>query len=205
MADTIPATLRTEFGKGASRRLRATGHVPAVLYGHGTDPVHLALPTHEIFLATKGSANALLEVAFDGKTELALVKDIQRDVVTTNFEHLDLLLVRRGEKVTVEVPIHTEGESFSGTIHSVELMALEVQAEATSIPENIVISIEGLEDGTVLRVSDLTLPKGTTTEVDPETPVVVISTPRVAEEEDEVAEDADAEAEGEAPAEADEE
>lgn len=188
MPDVISATLRTEFGKGAARRLRRTEHIPAVLYGHGTDPVHLALPTHEVFLATKGSANAVLEISFEGKSELALVKDIQRDVVSNNFEHIDLLLVRRGEKVTVEVPVVTEGESVSGTIHSVELMALEVQAEATSIPESIVVQIEGLDDGEIVRVADLTLPGGVTTEVDPEAAVVVISIPRAEEEPEEAAE-----------------
>lgn len=198
MVDAITAAVRTQFGKGAARRLRATGNVPAVLYGHGTEPVHLALPTHEVFLATKGSANALLKVSFEGKSELALVKDIQRDVVTTDYEHIDLLLVRRGEKVTVEVPVTTEGESVSGTIHSVELQTLTVEAEATSIPEHIVVVIDGLEDGTVLRVSDLTLPKGVSTDVDPETAVVVISIPRVEVEEEaaegeEAAEAADAE------------
>lgn len=187
MADVISATLRTEFGKGAARRLRRTEHIPAVLYGHGTDPVHLALPTHDVFLATKGSANAVLEIAFDGRSELALVKDIQRDVVSNDFEHLDLLLVRRGEKVTVEVPVVTEGESVSGTIHSLELMALEVQAEATSIPESIIVPIDGLDDGSIVRVSDLTLPKGVTTEVDPEWAVVVISIPRAEIEPEEAA------------------
>lgn len=184
MAETMTATLRTEFGKGAARRLRRAKQIPAVLYGHGADPVHLALPSHDVFLATKGAANQVLEVAFDGRSELALVKSIQRDVVSTDIEHLDLLLVRRGEKVTVDVAVTTEGESASGTIHAVELFVLQVQAEATHIPEAIVVNIEGLEDGTIVRVADLVLPKGTTTEADPEAAVLVISTPRAEAEDD---------------------
>ncbi|WP_313556262.1 50S ribosomal protein L25, partial [Miniimonas arenae] len=101
MADSIAAELRTEFGKGAARRARRAKKIPAVLYGHGTDPVHLNLPSHEVFLVIKQSANAVLDIAFDGKSELALVKSVQKDVVSNDIEHIDLLLVRRGEKVTV--------------------------------------------------------------------------------------------------------
>lgn len=206
MAEAINATLRTEFGKGAARRNRRANLIPAVLYGHGTDPVHLALPSHETFLILKATSNALLELSFDGGSELALVKDVQKDVVTNDIEHIDLLLVRRGEKVNVEVSVVTEGESAPGTIHSVELQSLAVEALATAIPEHIVVSVEGLEDGTVVRVSDLALPEGTTTEIDPESPVVVISIPRLEEELEELeAENAEgteaAEGEDEAPAE----
>lgn len=198
MSDVINGTKRTEFGKGAARRLRRAKQVPAVLYGHGTDPVHLALPTHEVFLLVKGSANAVVEVGFDGSKELALVKSVQRDVVTNDIEHLDLLLVRRGEKVSVEVPVTVVGEPVSGTTHSLEAHTLLVLAEATSIPEVIEVSIEGLEAGTVVRVSDLTLPKGVTTELDPETDVLNVSEVRVIEEDE-------AEGEGESAAEAAEE
>lgn len=194
MAEIINATVRTEFGKGAARRARRAGQVPAVLYGHGTDPVHLALPTHEVFLATKDSANPVLEVTFDGSSELALVKDVQRDVVTAQIEHIDLLLVRRGEKVTVEVPVHVVGESEPGTIHTLELLTLEVQAEATSIPENVTVDVTGLGEGTVLRVADVVLPKGTTTEVDPEADVLTISVPRGEAVDEETGEDEAAEA-----------
>ncbi|TGO04195.1 50S ribosomal protein L25/general stress protein Ctc [Serinibacter arcticus] len=182
MAEAINATLRTEFGKGAARRARRANLIPAVLYGHGTDPVHLALPSHETFLILKATSNALLELSFDGNSETALVKSVQKDVVTNDIEHIDLLLLRRGEKVNVEVSVVTEGESAPGTIHSVELQSLAVESLAIAIPTHIVVSVEGLEDGTVVRVSDLQLPEGTTTEVDPETPVVVISVPHLEEE-----------------------
>ncbi|ACQ79250.1 ribosomal 5S rRNA E-loop binding protein Ctc/L25/TL5 [Beutenbergia cavernae DSM 12333] len=197
MPESITATRRTEFGKGAARRLRRANQIPAVLYGHGTDPVHLSLPWHETFLALKGSANALLELSFDDASELALAKDVQRDPVKGRIEHLDLLLVRRGERVTVEVPIHVVGESAPGTIHTVDMQTLTVHAEATHLPEQITVDVEGLEDGTVVRVSDLVLPSGTDTDVDGEVPVVAISTPRASADDiaaDEAAAEAGAEA-----------
>lgn len=198
MSDVINAALRTEFGKGAARRLRRAKQVPAVLYGHGTDPVHLALPTHDVFMLVKGSANAVVEVGFDGNKEFALVKSVQRDVVTNDIEHLDLLLVRRGEKVSVEIPVTVVGESASGTTHSLEAHTLLVLAEATSIPEVIEVSIEGLEAGTVVRVSDLVLPKGVTTELDPETDVLNVSEVRAIEEDESEAEGAEESAADEA-------
>ncbi|GMA30482.1 50S ribosomal protein L25/general stress protein Ctc [Litorihabitans aurantiacus] len=194
MAEAINAQLRTEFGKGAARRARRASLIPAVLYGHGTDPVHLSLPSHEVFLIVKTTSNALLELSFDGGSELALVKDVQKDVVANDIEHIDLLLVRRGEKVAVDVSVVTEGESAPGTIHSVDLQSIAIEALATAIPEQITVSVEGLEDGTVVRVSDLTLPEGVTTEVDPETPVVVVSVPHLEEELPEADEDAEGEA-----------
>ena len=115
----LAATARTEFGKGAARRLRRAHQIPAVLYGHGTEPVHVALPGHETMLAVKGAANALFEIQLDGKPVLALAKDVQRDPVKNIIEHVDLLIVRRGEKVQVEVPVTVVGESAPGTIHIV--------------------------------------------------------------------------------------
>lgn len=198
MADmnTLKAVPRNEFGKGASRRLRREGQIPAVLYGHGSEPMHLALPGHETFLIIRHSRNAVIELELEGDNQLALVKDVQINPVIREIEHIDLILVRKGEKVLVNVPVVTEGESAPGTIHSVETMELAVTASATNIPEEITVSIEGLEDGTVVRVGDLELPEGVTTEVDPESPVVVISIPREEPEEDEEA------AEGEEGAEA---
>lgn len=183
MSDVINGTKRTEFGKGAARRLRRAKQVPAVLYGHGTDPVHLALPTHDVFMLVKGSANAVVEISFEGGKELALVKSVQRDVVSNDIEHLDLLLVRRGEKVTVDVPVHVVGESAVGTNHQLELLTLELQAEATNIPEVIEVDVDGLTDGTVVRVGDLKLPQGVTTEIDPEADVLTVSEIRVVEDE----------------------
>lgn len=184
MADTnkLAATVRTEFGKGAARRTRRSGLIPAVLYGHGTDPIHLALPSHDTFLALKGNANALLTLEFDGRTELALTKDVQRDAVKRTIDHLDLVIIRRGEKVVVDIPVHVEGESAPDTIHTLESQTLSVRADALSIPEGLVASIEGLEEGDTVRASDVTLPEGVELESDPETTVVVISVPRATAE-----------------------
>ncbi|MDO5495585.1 MAG: 50S ribosomal protein L25/general stress protein Ctc [bacterium] len=194
---------RTEFGKGAARRARRDGLIPAVLYGHGTDPVHIALPSHDTFLIVRGSRNAIIELDVEGDEHLALVKDVQIDPVLRVIEHLDLIIVRRGEKVTVNVQVITEGETAVGTIHQVDLQELSVLAPATSIPESILVNVEGLEDGTIIRVGDLELPADVTTEVDPETAVVIVSIPRVEASPDEAAEEGELEegaeaAEGEA-------
>lgn len=196
MADnnTLSATVRTEFGKGAARRTRRAGHVPAVLYGHGTDPVHLSLPGHDTFLIVRHSRNAVIELSFDGKSELALVKDVQVNHLLREIEHIDLVIVRRDEKVTVDVPVHLEGEPFSGAIAALEAQTISVIAPAISIPELIVVSVEGLEDGTVVTVSDVQLPEGVTTEVDGDLPIVVITVPKAAESADEAGGDDDVEA-----------
>lgn len=181
MADNaLTAQLRTEFGKGAARRARREGLIPAVLYGHGSEPIHLNLPSHDTFLIVRHSRNAVITLQFDGRSELALVKDVQINPILRAIEHLDLVIIKRGEKVLVDVPVHVEGESAPGTIHQVELLTMAVTAPATAIPENIVVNVEGMEDGTIVRVSDLKLPADVTTETDPEIPVVVISIPRVA-------------------------
>ena len=192
----LNAAVRTEFGKGAARRARRADLIPAVLYGHGTAPVHLNLPKHETFLIVRGSANKVIDVSFGDTTELALVKDVQVDPVLRVIEHLDLVIVRRGEKVTVDIAIHTTGESAPGTIVTAELQNLTVHAPATSIPESIVVDVEGLPEGTIVRVADLKLPEGVTTDIDAETAVVVVSTPRGEEtaEEAEEAEEAATEA-----------
>jgi large subunit ribosomal protein L25 len=212
MADSnaLSATVRTEFGKGAARRTRRAGLIPAVLYGHGTDPVHLALPSHETFLALKGNANALLTLDFDGRSELALTKDVQRDPVKRSIDHLDLVLVRRGEKVVVDIPIHVEGESEPGTIHTVESQTLSVRAEATHIPEAFIVSIEGLTEADDVRAGAVELPEGVELETDPDAVVISITIPRATAEDleaDEAAAEAAAEAaeargEGEAAADA---
>lgn len=183
----LTATIRTEFGKGAARRARRAGKIPAVLYGHGTAPVHLNLPDHETFLIVRGSANQVITLDIEGRTELALVKDVQIDPVLRVLEHLDLVIVRKGEKVTVNVALHTVGESYPGTLATLEHQNLTVLAPATSIPEVIAVDVEGLREGAMVRVGDLTLPEGVTTEADPETVLVVVSLPRaeVSEEEGE--------------------
>ncbi|SNU02059.1 LSU ribosomal protein L25P [Ruaniaceae bacterium KH17] len=204
MADnTLNATYRTEFGKGAARRARREGLIPAVLYGHGTDPVHLNLPSHDTFMIVRHSRNAVIELSFDGKSELALVKDVQINPIIRELEHLDLVIVRRDEKVTVDVPVHLAGEPVSGAVAALEAQTLTVIAPAISIPESIVVSIEGLEDGAVVTVGDVVLPEGITTEVDAELPVVVVAIPRAVESADDAAE-GEGEAAAEAPAAADE-
>ena len=188
---TLTATLRTEFGKGSARRVRRAHAIPAVLYGHGRDPVHLTLPGHETFLAIKGQANPLVSIAIKGgATELALVKDIQRDPVKPVIEHLDLVLVRRGEKVSVEVPVTAVGEPVGDVIVSVELQALKIQADVTRIPGQIEVGVDGLTEGTVVRAGEVTLPEGTVLEEDPDAVVLTVSTPAAeAEEEAEAAEE----------------
>ena len=162
MSETkLQAEARTEFGKGAARRIRRENKVPAVLYGHGTDPIHVSLPGHDTMMALKhGGANALLSIDLQGKTRLAIPKQVQRDPVKGFLEHLDLLIVERGEKVTVEVPVHTTGEAASETVVTVEHATISVEAEATHIPEAIEVSVEGAEAGTQITVHDLQLPTG---------------------------------------------
>jgi large subunit ribosomal protein L25 len=158
---TLQAESRTEFGKGAARRLRRASMVPAVLYGHGTDPIHVSLPGHDTMMALKhGGANALLSIDLQGQTRLAIPKQVQRDPVKGFLEHLDLLIVERGEKVTVEIPVHTTGEAASDTVVTVEHATISVEAEATHIPEAIEVSVEGVEAGTQITIQDLQLPTG---------------------------------------------
>ncbi|WP_027286346.1 50S ribosomal protein L25/general stress protein Ctc [Ruania albidiflava] len=204
MADTdtvLAAARRTEFGKGAARRTRRDGKIPAVLYGHGNQPVHLSLPGHDTFLALKDNPNALLTIQFDGQNELALAKDVQRDPVRRTIDHIDFILVRRGEKVVVDVAVIVEGESAPDTIHMLELQSLSVLSDVTKIPESLEVSIEGLEEGAVVRAGEVPLPEGVELETDPEYEVVIISVPRAeAEEEDEEEEAEETAAETEAEA-----
>ena len=196
MADsntTLAATRRTEFGKGAARRIRREDQIPAVLYGHGTDPVHLTLPGHSTWLALKDNPNALLTITFDGGQELALARDVQRDPVRRTIDHIDFILVRKGEKVVVDVSVILDGESAPGTIHMLESQTLSVLADATKIPESLEVSIEGLEEGAIIRAGEVSLPEGVELETDPEYEVVIISVPRAEVEEDEE-EDEEAEA-----------
>ncbi|WP_330458290.1 50S ribosomal protein L25/general stress protein Ctc [Streptomyces sp. NBC_00820] len=157
----IAAETRSEFGKGAARRTRRDGKVPGVLYGHGSEPLHLTLPGHELHLALR-TPNVLISLDIDGKTnELAIPKAVQRDPLKGSLEHVDLLLVKRGEKVMVEIPVHTEGElAPGGNLLEHVLNALPVEAEATHIPESVTVSIEGLEAGASVHAKDITLPSG---------------------------------------------
>jgi large subunit ribosomal protein L25 len=188
----VHAELRENFGKGFARRLRAAGKIPAVIYGHGTDPVHVALPGHQTALLIR-RANAVLELDVNGTHQLTLVKDVQKDPVHQVIEHIDLLVVKKGEKVQVEVPILVLGEPVAGTIANLDAQTIALEVEATHIPQNIEVDVEGLEDGTHITAADLKLPKGATLAADPEVLVVAISVPAATlAAEDEIAE-ADAE------------
>jgi large subunit ribosomal protein L25 len=155
----LVATARTKFGKGAARSIRREHNIPAVMYGHGTEPVHISLPGHETMMALK-VANVLLTIEIDGKDHLALAKDIQRDPVRPVIEHVDLVVVRKGEKVHVDVPIHLVGVAAVETVVTVENNTVELAVEATRIPDHVEVSIEGLEAGTQIHASDLVLPTG---------------------------------------------
>ena len=170
----LTAAMRTEFGKGAARRLRRAHQVPAVIYGHGTDPVHVSLPGHATMLALKQS-NALLTLDVEGKPTLALPKAIQRDAIRGTIEHVDLLLVRRGEKVTVEVALHQVGSAAAGTLITTVLNTLSVEVEATSIPTSIEVDLAGAQAGTAIHAGDISLPAGATLVTDPEAIAVQIT------------------------------
>ena len=174
------AELRTEFGKGAARRIRRADKVPAVLYGHGTAPIHIALPGHETLLALR-TANALLSIEVDGSSQLALPKQVQRDPLRHTIEHVDLVIVRRGEKVTVDVAIHLVGEAGPDTLVVVDHNTVPVEAEATQIPTQIVVSVEELPPGTQILARDLQLPDGSSVDLDPETLIVNITNAPTAE------------------------
>jgi large subunit ribosomal protein L25 len=198
MADNtkLAVQIRTKFGKGAARKIRANNQIPAVVYGHGTEPQHITLPGHETMLIVR-QANAIIDLDIEGTAQLALVKDVQRDPVRQIIEHIDLVVVRRGEKVTVSVPVVVQGESFSGTIHVQEESTLSLLVLATDIPEHIVVDVEGLEDGAQIRATDITLPEGAELETEGDPIVVSIVTPRGTADDD-AADEASAEAGAEA-------
>jgi large subunit ribosomal protein L25 len=178
----IQAESRTEFGKGAARRIRRDHKVPAVLYGHGTDPVHITLPGHDTMLALK-TANALLLIEVEGSDSLlALPKQVQRDPIKGTIEHVDLVIVKRGEKVQVEIAVHVEGEAISGTLVVTEAQTILVEAEATQIPDGVTVSVEGLDAGAQIHASDLTLPQGTTLAIEPDTLIINVTAGATAEQ-----------------------
>jgi large subunit ribosomal protein L25 len=178
MSDTpkIQAESRIEFGKGAARRIRRDHKIPAVIYGHGNDPIHVTLPGHSTMLALKrGGSNALLDLEIDGESQLALTKQIQIDPIRRAIEHIDFVAVRKGEKVTVDVSINVIGNAAPDTLVVIENQTVQVEAEATTIPEQIDLDIAGLPAGTQILASDLALPAGTTLLVDGDTLVVNIT------------------------------
>ena len=176
----LTAELRSEFGKGAARRIRRADKIPAVLYGHGTDPVHITLPGHETLLALR-VANALLSIDVDGSSQLALPKQVQRDPIKHTIEHVDLVIVRRGEKVTVDIRLHVEGEAASDTLVVVDQATISIEAEATHIPQEIIVSVEGLPAGTQILARDLKLPAGASLAGDDDALIVNITNAQSAE------------------------
>jgi len=197
MADTAKITTesRTEFGKGAARRIRRADKIPAVIYGHGNDPIHIVLPGHATMMAIKhGGANALLDLDVDGTSQLALTKDLQIDPIRRVIEHIDFVAVRRGEKVTVQVPVHLVGEAGPETVVVTDTSEIELEAEAQNIPEYIEVSIEGLTYGTQILASELALPAGSTLLLDPETLIVNITQQITAEALEAELEEAESEA-----------
>ena len=189
----IVAEPRTEFGKGAARRVRRAGRVPAVLYGHGTDTRHVTLPGHELLMALK-TPNVLIEVeGLAGRSQLTLPKAVQRDPIRGDLEHVDLILVRRGEKVTVEVPVQVTGEVEPGGLLDQQMVRLAVEAEATQIPQAIEVNVAGMDVGAAVHAGELTLPQGVTLVAEPDALVLhVLAAPTAEQIEAEL---------GEAPAE----
>lgn len=170
-AIALDATPRNTFGKGVARKLRAAGHTPVVAYGHGTEPMHLSVETHPLSLIVR-HANALIELNIEGKKQIVLVKDVQRDPVRQIIEHVDLVIINKGEVVEVEVPIVLVGHSFSGTNALQELNTLRLSVPATNIPEHIEVNVEGLEEGVQIHAGDIKLASDETLLDDPQALVV---------------------------------
>ena len=177
----VDADIRTSFGKGAARKLRAAGKIPAVVYGHGAEPLHVAIPAHETTLIAR-RANALIDLKMTDSQQLVLIKDIQRDPVRQIIEHVDLVIVRKGEKVTVDIAVHIEGEPVSGTMVQLEHNTISVEAEATHIPESVTVNVEGFAEGTQVRASDIALPDGSTLVSVAEMLILTVQQPPKAEE-----------------------
>jgi large subunit ribosomal protein L25 len=198
----IAAEMRSEFGKGHARRTRRAGKVPAVVYGHGTDPRHVSLPGHDLMLALK-TPNVLIRVqGLPGGSALVLPKAVQRDPVKGFLEHVDLLLVRSGETVTVDVPVQVTGEIAPDGLLDQQMIRISVDAEATHIPEQVEIDVEGMEIGAAVHAGDLKLPTGSKLAEDPEALVLhVIAAPTAEQIQAEIGETAEEaeEAEGAAP------
>ncbi|HTX95792.1 MAG TPA: 50S ribosomal protein L25/general stress protein Ctc [Mycobacterium sp.] len=179
----LKVTVRTETGKGASRRARRHGRIPAVLYGHGADPQHLELPGHDFAAVLRhAGTNAVLTLDIDGKEQLALTKALDIHPIRRTIQHADLLVVRRGEKVVVEVPVVIEGDAASDTLVTQDTNTIEVEAEALSIPEQLTVSVEDAEPGTQFTAGQITLPRGVNLISDPELLVVNVVTAPTAED-----------------------
>jgi large subunit ribosomal protein L25 len=211
----LAAEARTEFGKGAARRVRRDHKIPAVLYGHGEEPRHITLPGHETMLALK-TPNALLDLDFGGgESTLAIAKDVQRDPVKRVIEHIDLVIVRRGERIEVQIPVHVVGEAAPETIVTLENNTITITAEATHLPESVEVDVEGLTAGHQVLAGQITLAEGTELAMDEDLIVVsVLAAPTAAQLDAELSEaeaeagiekdEKDEETEGDAPAASDE-
>lgn len=200
MADSLKVEVRTEFGKGSARRLRMEDKVPAVLYGHGTDPVHLILPRHATALIARNS-HALIELEIpDAENQLAIIKEIQRHPLTRFIQHIDLLLVKRGEKVEVNIPVTVEGETVSPAVAVLDLQHVTVLADALNLPEHVIVNVEGKADGDAIHAGDLDLGGGVELVTDAELLVVSVQVPRVDEADLETPGSEEAEGEAEAKA-----
>jgi large subunit ribosomal protein L25 len=189
----LSAEIRNEFGKGAARRIRRADKVPAVLYGHGSDPVHVTLPGHELVLALKNS-NALLSIDVESDNHLAIPKQVQRDPIKGFIEHADLLIVKRGEKVTIDVPVHVEGDAVGGTHVVLENAHLSVEAVATNNPEAFTLRVEGLDAGSQVLAKDINLPTGVSLAVDEDLLIVNVTAAATAEQVEAELSEAEAEA-----------
>lgn len=188
----LKAEVRSEFGKGFARRLRAAGKIPGVVYGHAVDVLHFAVDRLEMTaLVRNHGVNAVFELELEGEQHLVMVKHIDQNVLTFNIDHIDLLSIKRGEKVEVEVPVVLEGEPAPGLMSIQDADVLLVEADVLSIPEEIVVSIEGLEDGTVVTAGEVSLPEGTTLAAEEDTVIVSISEPEVDEDVEAAAEAAE--------------
>ncbi len=196
--EKITAELRTEFGKGAARRIRRDNKIPAVVYGHGSEPIHVTLPGHATMMAIKhGGANALLDLEIDGTSQLALTKAVQVDPVRRVLEHIDFVAVKRGEKVTVDVPVLVVGDAAPETLVVTDNATVQVEAEATHIPEQFEVDVTGAEAGTQFLASQIALPSGVSLLTDADTLIVNVTAAAAAEEPEAAEGDA-----AEAPAEA---
>ena len=188
----LKAEVRSEFGKGFARRLRAAGKIPGVVYGHAVDVLHFAVDRLEMTaLVRNNGVNAVFELELEGEQHLVMVKNIDQNVLTFNIDHIDLLSIKRGEKVEVEVPVVLEGEPAPGLMFIQDADVLLVEADVLNIPEEIVVSIEGLEDGTVVTAGEVSLPEGTTLAAEEDTVIVSISEPEVDEDVEAAAEAAE--------------
>ena len=178
----LVASARTSFGKGAARQLRRDGHVPAVIYSHGSAAEHIYLDGHEVFLTVKNHRSSLIKIDLDGEVKTVIIKDVQRDPIGRVVEHIDFLAVKKGEKSTVEVPVVLVGEAAAGAQATLELMKATVEADVSVLPENVEVSVDGLEAGTVLYVKDVTLPDGQVFINEDDQVVAVVNEIRTADE-----------------------